>query len=778
MKRKRLRAPVRRFDLDSVLLAAIVVAIAGVALAFIPSLNNSNRIKLALFEGLMIAAFLAFAFGRAFGQPIRLVRSPLYVPLLVYAGLIALSALIAPYKHHAVPELVRFYAAFALFVLVINVVTSRRRVASITTALALAAGLATAYGILQRLGLDPARWRSQDRLLSFFGNANFFAAFLIAVTPVFICRLLGSRQRAPAFAYGALSLVCVLCLVLTFTRAAWIGFGVAFVFMVAAVLGFSSLSARARRSVVIVVVALAAVAAIMGAAVPEARRRLVSAFRPQTGTAKARLVIWEGALKLSARKPILGSGLGQFRVLIPRTRDPRYLDYGVSFVTLHAHNEYLEVLAETGVVGLAAFLALLVLLFRHVLRATRETRDHALRLTAIGFLSGSLALLVSNAFSVNMRWPTGTFFFWLSAAMAVACARVERFERNPRHARSKRRPQETDGGRFVIELRRPALLGRRWVQTALVLIGVVVVGIVVHWHAQLLVSSTYLDRCTVALARGNLYGATRAAQRAIEINPHCYSAYYKLASSQNSQREYEAVLATYQRLEALWPHYARLDYNRGLALFNLGRYAEAADTLREAATRDASADVQTHLALMCLELDDPQGALDACDTALAADSRNVDALLGMARAYELLGDGEQALRSLQRAVEIGPRRPDAHLRLGRLLQTRKAYAQCIAAYGEALRVDPQSSAAYASLGNVYLEMGELDTAIGLLQRALSINAYDVLARLDLGVALQQQSRFDEAAREFRTVIQIDANPDAVQEAERRLREIGQTPSGD
>ena len=95
-----------------------------------------------------------------------------------------------------------------------------------------------------------------------------------------------------------------------------------------------------------------------------------------------RLAHWAAAGSMWAERPWLGQGPGHYEIVYGAHRLPRWAE-----PLGHAHNDYLQALAETGVVGLAAWLALLAALLWTALRAALDRRRPwraALGLAALG----------------------------------------------------------------------------------------------------------------------------------------------------------------------------------------------------------------------------------------------------------------------------------------------------------------------------------------------------------------------------------------------------------
>jgi O-antigen ligase len=105
-------------------------------------------------------------------------------------------------------------------------------------------------------------------------------------------------------------------------------------------------------------------------------------------TAVSRLAIWGGAFTVFARSPILGAGFGNLRGLMGGLLN---LPDGW---TGDAHNLYLELLAETGVIGFLVFGVLILLTLRTALKQLRKTEDDFNKMTALAIFAAICGVLV------------------------------------------------------------------------------------------------------------------------------------------------------------------------------------------------------------------------------------------------------------------------------------------------------------------------------------------------------------------------------------------------
>lgn len=129
--------------------------------------------------------------------------------------------------------------------------------------------------------------------------------------------------------------------------------------------------------------------------------------------------IWHDTLAMIKANPIVGVGLGAFQ-----TAYPIYSNTDGSLVINAAHNDYLQVLADGGIIGGAIALWFLVLLFRALGRGMRS-RDSLRTGLALGGGSGIFAILVHSLFDFNLQLPGNALLFLLMVAVLSRAADPE-----------------------------------------------------------------------------------------------------------------------------------------------------------------------------------------------------------------------------------------------------------------------------------------------------------------------------------------------------------------
>src|SRR5215207_7572757 len=136
---------------------------------------------------------------------------------------------------------------------------------------------------------------------------------------------------------------------------------------------------------------------------------------PTTGRAH----FWSVTLEIIKNHPYVGTGLGAFGVIYTRY-DTRNGLYRLE----QAHNDYLQVLSDAGIIGAVLALSFVLLLFAKALARARS-RDDFRRGVALAALSGCFGVLVHSFFDFTLHTTSNALLFLVLAAIATLNGRVE-----------------------------------------------------------------------------------------------------------------------------------------------------------------------------------------------------------------------------------------------------------------------------------------------------------------------------------------------------------------
>jgi O-antigen ligase len=157
---------------------------------------------------------------------------------------------------------------------------------------------------------------------------------------------------------------------------------------------------------------------------------------PTTGRAH----FWRGTLGIIRDHPVLGTGLGSFGAVYPR------YDTGNGTYRLEqAHNDYLQVLSDAGVVGGVLGLLFVGGLFWLALKRMHSP-DRFRRGVALGALGGCAGVLVHSFFDFTLHTTANALLFLLLAALATVNGRVEEPDAGGRSRKRRRRRRQHHHG--------------------------------------------------------------------------------------------------------------------------------------------------------------------------------------------------------------------------------------------------------------------------------------------------------------------------------------------
>ena len=342
---------------------------------------------------------------------IDVLRIPLVAPFAALLTVATASLLASSDPGLTVASLVRLAGQLALYVLVFSVVRRRPQVERLIVVLVASAVLPVLWGfgeilVGQAKYLHPALAEgiTHPRLAGPFGEGLTLGSFLVVPLVLVVVLFFESRHRWERFLYAGLLAFFLVAFYFTLARGAWLAFALAL-----ALLGI----ARYRILLVLAPAALVVVLLL----VPGITERFAPAVEnPEETTVAGRLARWEGAWAVFREHPILGAGLGVGN-----------LEAGAeaSGTPSAAHTDYLRVLADTGVLGLGAYLWLLAAAAFEALRAQRRLRTPRYRVIVLSFLAVWAAFMVLRVSGNVLTLQVLQYNFWALAALALALPGLE-----------------------------------------------------------------------------------------------------------------------------------------------------------------------------------------------------------------------------------------------------------------------------------------------------------------------------------------------------------------
>ncbi len=403
--------------------------------------RNQTRLKLldtALLCGVLavlIAAVLAFGavqawgvFGLRAGAVIlfvlwsarQLVSGELrvpsaFLPLILFGLWIATQWVLAitAYRYPTGQEWLTDAAYLLIILPVATIAANPNRLRRFLVALAIFGALLAIFAMIQDVtGTKAIYWTVQPssvaaQIYGPFVNRNHYAGLmeLLIPLPFLLCLSQRPERRLPLLGAGVLMALSVF---LCRSRGGMAALGAELVFIA---VFLSRIRHRAKSFAAIgVIVAVLAVLIVWVGSDPVVHR--LTDMKDAS-----RLSIYKDTLRMWWSKPLVGYGSGTFDLVYPT-----YQSFVTDSLINHAHNDYLELLSETGLIGMGLIVWFLVNAYRNAGQNIRLGSRSSGSAAMIAVLAGITGLLVHSLADFNFHIPSNAALFLVFCAIAATAS--------------------------------------------------------------------------------------------------------------------------------------------------------------------------------------------------------------------------------------------------------------------------------------------------------------------------------------------------------------------
>jgi O-antigen ligase len=342
--------------------------------------------------------------------------------LLLFLAWVLLSASWAESPDVAIEAITRYLPNALLFLIVFAGVRDREQLLWVVGSLVIGAFLSASYGLV-----NPAPPDASGRLSGALGNANETAAALVAGGALAAALSVALRGKPILRLASAIVVpLCIFAVFLTLSRGGLVALAVS---LIAAVV----MAGRRRGAAIAVTVcALAATVLYFGVFASDVARERVTALDGGTGRGD----IWTVGWRMVEDNPLKGVGAGNFPVAsIHYLIEPGAIlrdDFIIDQPKV-AHNTYLDVLAELGVVGLALFLSVIAFSLWCAMRAigfAARAEDRQVEVISRAMVVVLAGLLAADFFGSRQYSKQ----LWLLLALCPVLLEISRAELAARRA--------------------------------------------------------------------------------------------------------------------------------------------------------------------------------------------------------------------------------------------------------------------------------------------------------------------------------------------------------
>jgi tetratricopeptide (TPR) repeat protein len=395
-------------------------------------------------------------------------------------------------------------------------------------------------------------------------------------------------------------------------------------------------------------------------------QRMTSVYEDKFSSLNPRLLMWNTALKMIKDKPFLGIGIGLFKM--------DYLVYQAGFLEQNpkdlkyhsraeeAHNEYLQLAAELGIIGIGIFLYILFIFYRSALKFLKEKKGEKGKkdkLILWGLLMGIICFLFHSMLTFPLHVPAlGSAFFIIFALTFLYINNFFNLERLDQLKTKK--DEKKNRGEKSKKRKNKYFRNIRFKVTYIYIILVLFLMVIA---INFLVIKPYV--ADIAYFRGVKY---------------------------YSGKNYQKALDNFEQAAKLNPYDGRILYSLGSTYYYLKNYSKAEETLKRAVNYIKDKNLFINLGMSYIKLGNHKEAEEQLLQAVYIDSQFTGTYLNLAYLYSSQQNYDHAIANWLKVLEINPgylERYKILYNLGLMYQRKKMPYKALFYFKQALDSAPE-----------------------------------------------------------------------------------------
>ncbi|MCL4558576.1 MAG: tetratricopeptide repeat protein [Deltaproteobacteria bacterium] len=377
-----------------------------------------------------------------------------------------------------------------------------------------------------------------------------------------------------------------------------------------------------------------------------------------------RFMAWRSTFDAWKHNPLIGVGIGQVEVDIHKYQVPQ-LQQIISKtyqVFSESHNDWLQILAELGIMGFIAFLWILLNAAYKLVRVAKENIGNEDKfLLALAFGGGIMAVLIAAVFSFPLQEPASSMYFWGLIALSDVIYRGFEDENQQTSAKKQRRLAAPEAPSYLLFLN-PSTRGRvpvvikKFLLTAALMASIVSVFVLPIYAGRTAVAENHIKDGVAYRNRRDFPDAVREFNDAISLNPFEYIYYFHRAIVLFNTGDLQQAIADLDQSLKLSPYFGLAYRLRGGAYFAENNCEKAAPDFEQALKfLPPLVEEIGNQAVACdVRLNRIDDVIKIADLQLKYNNDDKNAYYNLGNAMFLKGDYKDAIVDYQKSVEIDP----------------------------------------------------------------------------------------------------------------------------
>ncbi len=599
-------------------------------------------------------------------------ESDLDKPVFLYLLLECLSLIWTINIYNSILAIPLCIAGPILFYIIINSIREQETIDKfLLTIIIIGLGMGI-YGILQYLGVDFDFWKGnigRQKVMGLFGNVNYFAEYLILPLSLTIGLILAKNKI-----YNRLFLFIALiamggALFLTFTRGSYLA--MAITVPVILFLCFKSAvdeqNKKRYKKIILYFILLAIIALAViyiphpfnrgDSALGKLRSRVTIESLTSGSSVLRRIATWKFTWMMIEDYPLLGSGIGTYAYHSLKYQADFFAQGNNRDIYPHgfavqAHNEYLQIWSELGIVGLLIFLWIIFAYYRNIFINLHKMEEKQ-KAIVIGLSGGVTAVLVDSLFGFPLQLAASISLFWMFMGFANVQISISKYNAQENLIQKKEEIKKIIDNQNN-NTRAPSTISKKYILNVIVIIAMVVCLL---FLIRPFIARVYWYYGNQQYYSGNSSRAINIYKKALKWNPWQGNIYFELANNLKIMGNNQSALKYLHKAE-IFTDNPNLPGNIAYLYNNKEESIKAIPYLEKAIKyqpdRESMLPLQLQLGNIYLTIKDYKDAERHFDGAIKNNPASVEAYYGLGRIYINQDKKEQAIEMLEKVIELDP----------------------------------------------------------------------------------------------------------------------------
>jgi len=611
---------------------------------------------------LMVLSGGVYLIGFLKEENITYKKNKIPLPLVLLILIVIFSYLKNGFLMSSLQDCIIFLAYFILYFLMINNLQNQYQFKSFTQIFFLTSFFIALYTILHYYNFI-SYLQEYGSVASLIGQKNWISNYLALIFPLMFCfYLLEQIKKKKIIYFIALSFLYA-ALMICQSRGIWISLSLSLLFGIFLIFKFNffNLFKENKKWLILLLISFIIITLIYSTDNPlnisplTVTQRAMSTFDEKDPSINTRILMWKVTGLMIKDKPFLGGGVGSFKI--------NYLDYQAGFLKEYpeyniywtnakeAHNEYLQIGAEIGLLGLGIILIIILKLYNLFINFLKKEIDNKRKLICWGLLLGITSFLMHSLFDFPLHVPAlGSAFFIILGLTVVYSKNFDLSEE-----RDKERNKNCLMNR---EKKRSNNFRLRLLYTILILL------------IMLLVIDT------------------------IVVRPYLAEVYAYQGEKYLENGDYKESLLKYKYANTLNPFNGRVLFNLGVNYYILDIYEEAEQIFKELKKYYNDKNIYGNLGLCYMKMGDYQRAEEEFKYAIYLDPQFSKAYSDLGLLYFEKANYNGAIEQWKRILEIDPDFSENYIiltNLGVVYEKKEMSDKALECFVQALYLVPEGS---------------------------------------------------------------------------------------